>query len=519
PQGVLRDAWPRLLSDDAVGLRRLARLVDQRLRDKRGIVNHTAIAPVIKLLLDDVTPWRSGKYIEDLLRDWLQAHVVAETPAGHPLRVLLRERLMEACAAGDRRLAQERQAAVTTSQADKEPQMRREELGFLMRLLSAFRRLFAWVVDPDARSPERVKTDRHSAGSHSHRFVEIGCGSRPRRQRPAVPREIKDAIVLELLALLGPDLGSDGEAILCRVARDAPSWLAPAVEELFTGRALASFGCGLLARLTAAYYLDDESGGFRHDNDGIRRHRARSFGIFPQFGYLRGPFMSLLQTDFGNGVSVLNRLLNHAARIRVRTLTRLGPAGHPFHDGLGYETELEIAGTRRRYIGDGNVWRWYRGTAVGPYPCMSALQALERVCDQLIKIDIPIRTVIAILLRDCENIAMVGLVVGLLVRHLEITGGVLDAYLAEPVIWHHEFTRITHEMSGLAADSEGLVNPDRRKWSLREAAGCMVLRADERRAAELRAVGEMLVANARRDIESASDESVTDLVAREEDDS
>lgn len=220
--------------------------------------------------------------------------------------------------------------------------------------------------------------------------------------------------------------------------------------------------------------------------------------------------MPLLQTDFLSGVTVVNRLLNHAARARVHTLSRLGPVGPPFHDGVGFETELEVTGTRRRYIGDEHVWRWYRGTAVGPYPCMSALQSLERVCDQLIKIDIPIETVIAILLRDSENIAMVGLVVGLLVRHLENTGRLLDSYLAEPIIWHHEVTRITHEMSGLAADSEGLVNPDRRKWSLREAAGCMVLGADERRAAELRAVGETLVAKARRDIESASDESPTE---------
>ena len=518
PRRVLRDAWPGLLADDAVGLRRLARLVDQRLRDKSGIVNHIAVAPVIELLLEDVTPWQSGKYIEDLLRDWLQAHVVAKTPAGDPLRILLRKRLVAACVAGDRRLAEEREAVAATSEAERAPQPRKEDRRLLTRLLFAFRRLFAWGVGRRAHFSGRIERARRSAGSHNDRFVEVGYGSRPRRQRPEVPREITDAIVLELLALVGPDLGSDGEAILCRVARDAPSWLAPAVEELFTGHALANYRRGLLVRLTEAYYVDEESGGSRFDDDGIRRHRARSFGIVPQSAYFRGPFTPLLQTDFRNGVAVINRLLNHAARIRVSTLAGLGPASPPFHDSVGDELELEITGTRRRYIGDGHVWRWYRGTAVGPYPCMSALQSLERVCDQLIKIDIPISTVIEILLRDCDNLAMVGLVVGLLVRHLEHTGRLLDPYLADPLIWHHEFGRSTGEMSGLAAGSEGLVNPDRRTWSLREAAGCMVLRADERRAAELRAVGETLVAKARRDIESAEDESVTEP-AREAGDS
>lgn len=338
PQRVLRDAWPGLLTDDAVGLRRLVRLVDQRLRDERGIVNHVAVAPIIELLLDDVTPWRSGKYIEHLLRDWLQAHVVAKAPTGHPLRILLRERLIEACAAGDRRLAQEREIAAAAIQAERAPQAKKTELSLLLRLLFAFRRLFARVAGRGAPSPKPVERDRRYAGSDNDRFVEIGYGSRPRRQRPEVPREITDAIVIELLALVGPDLGSDGEAILGRVARDAPARLAPAVEELFTGHALANYGRGLLAWLTEAYYLDDESGGSRlrlHD-DGVRRHRARSFGIVPQSAYFRGPFTPLLQTDFRDGVAVINRLLNHAARARVRTLSRLGPVGPRFDDGVGY---------------------------------------------------------------------------------------------------------------------------------------------------------------------------------------
>ena len=101
--------------------------------------------------------------------------------------------------------------------------------------------------------------------------------------------------------------------------------------------------------------------------------------------------MPLFQTDFRNGVAALNRLLNHAARIRVRTLARLGPMHLPLEDDAvgSYQAELEISGARQIYVGDDHVWLWYRGTGVGPYPCFSALQALERVCDQLIKSDLP----------------------------------------------------------------------------------------------------------------------------------
>ena len=482
PGAVLRDVWPELLADDTAGLRRIARLVDQRLRDENGVVNVIAVEPIITLLLEDHAPWRSGEYIEGLLRAWLRGHVVANTAAGHRLRILLRERLVEACAAANRRLAEEREAAAAARAA---------------------------------RTQEEVERERRFVESHSGLFSEIGYGGRHRRQRPEVAREITDKIVLELLGLLGPDLGTDGEAILRRVAQDAPSWLAPAVEELFTGRALANYRRGLLAQLTEAYYLYDEADGFGPFDDGVRSHHARSLGLAPLAAWYLGPFMTLFQTDFRNGVAVLNRLLNHAARVRVRTLARLGPMGPPLEDDAvgSYQTELEITGARQLYVGDRHVWLWYRGTGVGPYPCFSALQALERVCDQLIKSGIPIRTVVSILLNGCESLAMVSLVVGLLVRHLEDADHLLDPYLTEPLIWHHEFTRVVNETGGLAAGSEGLVAPERRKWSLREAAMFMTLRANDERAAELRALGETLVANARRHIESTRDDEPTEAEA------
>ena len=466
-EALLRDAWPELLADGAAGLRRLARLVDQRLRDGNGVVDVIAVEPIIALLLEDSAPWRSGDYARDLLRDWLRGHVVANTGAGHRLRILLRERLVDVCAAGDRRLAEEREAAEAARAA---------------------------------RTPEEIEQERQRLERHSVLFSEIGYGGRRPRQRPEVPREVTDEVVLELLALLGPDLSDNGEAILRRVAKDAPSWLAPAVEELFTGRALAGRRRGLLVELTEAYYLDDEFDDFGFDAEGVRRHHARSFGLVPQAAWYRGPFMSLFPSDFRNGVGMLNRLLNHAARIRVGKLARLDQGDRPLvSDSLGvYESELDLAGARRLYIGDEHVWRWYRGTGVGPYPCLSALQALERVCDQLIENGVPIGTLVSILLDGCENLAMVGLIVGVLVRHLAGAKNLLDPYLTEPLIWHYEFARVVHEASGFAADSEGLSAPERRNWSLREATMFLVLQADGERAAELRALGETLVGNARR---------------------
>ena len=482
PNAILKDAWAELRTDDATGLRRLARLVDQRLRDDSGIVNPATIEPVIKLLLEDNTPWESGEHASDLFREWLNGHAFARTPEGNQLRILLRERLVKTYRSADRRLVEQREAATA-----------------------------------DSRSPEDMKRVSQIAKSHPELFPEIGYDGRRRRQQPEVPSECLDEVFLELLALLGPDLGDEGEAILRRVAQDAPSWLAPAVEESFTGLALSQFRPGLLAHLTEAYYLDDEADGAGFDDDGVRHHHARRGGLFmPLAAWHRGPFMFLFQTDFRGGVSVLNRLLNHAARSRARTLAGLHSMSHSLGDMdiTPYQTSLEITGTRRLYVGDEHVWMWYRGAGVGPYPCMSALQALERTCDQFIGAGISIKDLVSLLLDGCENLAMVGLVVGILVRHFEAAGNLLDPYLTEPLIWVFESGRVANEHSPLAADSEGIEARQRRKWFLREVTMTVTLRAENERVQELWTLGEILVERARQIIEQEDESDATEREAK-----
>jgi len=464
---VLRDAWAELRAASGSGLRRLCRLVEQRLRDDRGIVRSVAVEPLIALLLDDETPFIADDHLQGLIRAWLRALVIVDTPAGYPLRVRLRDRLAAVCTAADRRLEAEHVAASATRAA---------------------------------LPPEEIEEERQFEERQNALLARLGHSRARRRARSEVPREITDEAMVEFLALLGPDLGDQGEGILRRIARDAPSRLHPAVEELATGRALASYRRGFLAELTQAYYLDEEEDGSGFHEDGIRRHQSRSFGVTPQAAWNRGPFAALFQTDFRNGVAVLNRMLNHAALARARMLAGLNRYGAPVDDSEldVYRTELGITGTSVVYVGDDHVWTWYRGTGVGPYPCMSALEALERVCDQLVAAGVPLANIVAVLLDRCENLAMPGLAVGLLVRHLEDAGRLLDRYLAEPDIWHLEFARLTHESSGLAAFSDGIVQAARRGWSLREAGMLLVLNADDARADELRAIGGQLVAAARR---------------------
>ena len=99
------------------------------------------------------------------------------------------------------------------------------------------------------------------------------------------------------------------------------------------------------------------------------------------------------------------------------------------------------------------------------------------------------------LLAGCENLAVPGMLFGLLVRHLEKLDTELDPFLAEPAVWELEFSRRTSEYSGLAARTEGLENLDRRQWTPREVAAMLLTRGGPERAAALKKVGDQLVEN------------------------
>lgn len=468
---LLKDAWPTLVSRKPQGLARLIRVLHGR-HQRRGILDPFIAEPVIAQLLEVGTPSGVADEVAELIRDWLQALVLGGTPARHATRIKLREIILARCAENERAL-------------DEQEAARQAQLA--------------------ARSPEEVAADEE----RRKQFAAISSFSmsRRRRRRPEPTRHrpyqwIHDAQI-EHLALLGPDLGSGGEAILRRIAEDEPHSLDHAVEPLLAGQSLATYNPKLLIDLAAAYYIeqdeDDDDGfgwsGGLHD-EGIRDHRFRGLGS-PLASFTHGPFLSLFRTDYRGGVALLNRMLDHGALCRVRILSNLRYGSPSEEDPDGMKHVLSITGEPREYIGDGNVWLWYRGTGVGPYPCMSALQALEFVTEEYIRAGVPPQVLTSIMIEDAHSLAMPALVLGVLVRHLEVAGEAIDPYLVEPTVWELEFSRAISESTGLAARIPELPNPERRGWSLREVSMMLTFRAEGDRIAQLKALGEQLEANAR----------------------
>jgi hypothetical protein len=471
PLPVLQNAWHMLLNNNAAGIERLLRVVNLW-QQREGLFQAVIAEPVIIQLLSKGIPKRLKKEVADLISDWLTAHVVKGTPGGQPTRLALANAIADRCVETERELDRKDAEALAARAA---------------------------------RTPEEIAADEEQ----QRRFAAFSGLTGRRRRRPTRrwPYEWIDEASIGHLALLGPDLGPRGETILRRIAEDAPHSLAPAVETPFAGQALAAFDIAFLIDLVEAYYVDadlDDDDGFEfgglHDY-GIRRHTGRGLRT-PLAAFHRGPFLAMLRADYPRGVACLNRMLNHAARYRVRSLSDRPYATVPDADiSSDYEHELSVSGAPRTYIGDGEVWLWYRGTGAGPYPCMSALQALEFVSDELVRIGVPVTRLVPFLLEGAESLAMPALALGMLARHLETAGDALDPFIVEPLVWDLEFARSMHDQSGiLAAKVPGLQGLDRRTWTLREVAMMLALRAEGPRIEQLRHLGERLVAAARKQL-------------------
>lgn len=328
-----------------------------------------------------------------------------------------------------------------------------------------------------------------------------------------------DDFAVEALASLGPDINDRAEEWLRRVAAERPSNLNDAVESFAVAVSMSAARPALLLDLAEAYYIEKPEphrlwGGHSLD-DGIRDFKhglGPGFGV-PAAAWYYGPFFRLLNTTPVETIGFINRMLDHAARFRVEKLLRYSNHTDEHEELDGVHLDLPGMGPRL-FVGDSHVWAWYRGTSVGPHACMSALLALERFIDHLLeKLDVPARRIIELLLRDCHNLAVPGLLVGFLTRHPDAMGDLLDPFLASPAIWHLETARVTGDYGFRLRDPDAdkLTGADQRRRTFQEIVGAMVVNArltgDEDRLGQLEAVAVRLVEAARAELATAEGDS------------
>jgi len=322
-----------------------------------------------------------------------------------------------------------------------------------------------------------------------------------------------DDFEVEALALLGPDLDSRAERQLRSLAEAAPSRLAPSVEPFLAVISLARRRPKLLAELTEAYYIELPANDpplarqYHPFHDGVRDHHRPGSSLGSRMaGWHYGPFWHLLAVHPQLGLRTINRILDHAARGRADQFRRNPESSLRLHEGV-VEYELNLPGVGRRCcVGDEHVWRWYRGSAVGPRPCISALLAVERVADAWIAKGLSLDSLVRLLVADCHNLAMPGLAVGVLIRHPDLVTDELDIWLAQPDAWSLEFHRLANEgrLHIHGPDADDVAGRDLRRSAFTQVAARQVAEAvledNEERISALRECGQELMRRARSSI-------------------
>lgn len=307
-----------------------------------------------------------------------------------------------------------------------------------------------------------------------------------------------DALVLEMLATLGPDLDAATETALRDLADTQPEGLAPVVERPHATCSLARHQPGLLLFLAESYYLESPGQGYSgwHD-EGVRDHELEG-GFGP--GWRRGPFLHLLEHVPAAAVGFIQRMLNTAAQRRGQQM-----AGHRGVLGETHRTgaTLDLPRSGGQFChGDDHVWYWHRPRSVGPHPCKSALLALERFIEQTLQNpSMTLGRLAAFLLEGCANLAMPGLVFDMLARHLERDETAIDQWLIQPEVWELEFARATGEVGTPMFGPDGPVTASaRRSWTPRDVAmylmGRAILRADQDRVDHIASLGPRLLSAA-----------------------
>lgn len=405
-----------------------------------GMVDLPRGEPVVRLVAEEVKEfWRHDDEFFRLVRDWLHSALASELPAGNPTRRALKELLLN-----------------------------------------------YWRAYHPATTPrENPKNARAEIVSN----VFGRYSQEKRRQRP-LHWKLTQERYIQLFALLGPDIDGEVRACLTEVATESPSHLRPAVDLDWSAWGLGAHDPTLLLQLTESYYIDENRSSEWGRWDGIRDHQHRGFQALNHHN--NGPFWVMIRIcPYKSWIPVVNRILNHAARVHCHSGADSGTIDP------GSTFTLAIDGTERVYVGDSNVWGWYRGNTNGPYPCMSALQAVERWVDRMVADKAEIADIVAALLDGCENLAMLALVVGASIRHLGSNQKALDPYLVEPLIWEFDFFRVARETTGfMSASNDGITNPERRQWFLQSIAAFLVLQSSAERQAELKELRAQLLAKA-----------------------
>ncbi len=148
--------------------------------------------------------------------------------------------------------------------------------------------------------------------------------------------------------------------------------------------------------------------------------------------YFNGPFYVFLKTDATAALGLIIRLVNFATQRwyeqGMESINSEDRAeAHRF-----ISVELFDGNLKKEFLGDVNVYKWYRGSFMDNTYVTSALMALEKWLFELVETDVDITPWIKEVLKSANSTAFLGVLISLGKKHPELFSSVLMPILS---IW------------------------------------------------------------------------------------
>lgn len=175
----------------------------------------------------------------------------------------------------------------------------------------------------------------------------------------------------------------------------------------------------------------------------------RNFGISDNLSFIppapvQGPFLYLLLNNEDEGLRLVQTLAN-AASEKWREYEQRKEFDRPALTPI--PVTINLPSGPREFWGDTQIYCWFRGTTVGPYPVISALMALEEWVERQIEAGRDIEALFEKVLLGSNSVAVLGICLSMALAYPEKCLKVALPIASSADIWEMDISRLAYERS------------------------------------------------------------------------
>ncbi|MBW4558113.1 MAG: hypothetical protein KME59_19695 [Trichormus sp. ATA11-4-KO1] len=184
--------------------------------------------------------------------------------------------------------------------------------------------------------------------------------------------------------------------------------------------------------------------------------KIEDFNDFLAPAHVQGPFLYLLQKNEDEGLRLVQTLTNFAvAKWREREQK-------PQYDESGIiplPVIIDLPSGAHEFWGNADIYCWYRGTSVGPYPVISALMALEVWMERQIEAGRNVEELFEKILLGSNCVAVLGICLGITLAYPDKCLRAAIPIISSPAVWEMDISRWVNDRSNSWKFVQGFERP------------------------------------------------------------